>query len=101
MVRCRGWQGRGEDPLVLERRRYRLPYLPGFSIRWETSAFEVAASGDMAFGLGTNVTTINDPQGKMLTERGRGVTVWRKGADGKWRCVVDIWNAEPAAPPVH
>lgn len=75
--------------------------LPGFSIRWETSAFEVAASGDMAFGLGTNVTTINDPQGKMLTERGRGVTVWRKGADGKWRCVVDIWNAEPAAPPVH
>jgi len=73
--------------------------LPGFSIRWETSAFEVSASGDMAYGLGTNVVTITDPQGKVITERGRGVTVWRKGKDSSWRCVVDIWNAEPGAPP--
>src|SRR5687767_11019103 len=76
--------------------------LPGFSIRWETSAFEVSASGDMAYGLGSNVVTINDPQGKLLTERGRGVTVWRKGKDGSWKCVVDIWNAGPVvAPPVN
>jgi ketosteroid isomerase-like protein len=73
--------------------------LPGFSIRWETSAFEVAASGDMAHGLGTNVVTINDPQGKLVTEGGRGVTVWRKGTDGRWKCAVDIWNAGPNAPP--
>lgn len=73
--------------------------LPGFSIRWETSAFEVSASGDMAYGLGTNVVTINDPQGKVITERGRGVAVWRKGKDGSWRCVIDIWNAGPGAPP--
>ena len=73
--------------------------LPGFSIRWETSAFDVSASGDMAYGLGTNVVTMNDPQGKMVTERGRSVTVWRKGADGSWRCVSDIWNAGPDAPP--
>ena len=76
--------------------------LPGFSIRWETSAFEVSASGDVAYGLGTNVVTINDPQGMVITERGRGVTVWRKDKDGKWRCVVDVWNAGPGAlPPVH
>jgi len=73
--------------------------LPGFSIRWETSAFEVSASGDMAYGLGTNVVTVNDPQGRLITERGRGVTVWRKGKDGSWRCVVDVWNAGPSAPP--
>ena len=70
--------------------------IPGFSIRWETSAFEVAASGDMAYGLGTNVLTIDDAQGKAMTERGRSVTVWRKGADGRWRCMVDVWNAAPA-----
>ena len=76
--------------------------LPGFSIRWETSAFEVSASGEMAYGLGTNAVTMNDPQGKAITERGRGVTVWRKGKDGNWKCVVDIWNAGPdAPPPVH
>ncbi len=76
--------------------------MPGFSIRWETSAFEVSASGDMAYGLGTNVVTINDPQGKVITERGRGVTVWRKDKDGSWRCVIDVWNAGPgAAPPAN
>ena len=73
--------------------------LPGFSIRWETSAFEVSASGDMAYGLGTNVVTMNDPEAKVITERGRGVTVWRKGTDGIWRCVIDIWNPGPEAPP--
>jgi ketosteroid isomerase-like protein len=73
--------------------------LPGFWIRWETSAFEVSASGEMAYGLGTNVMTLNDAQGKVMTERGRGVTVWRKGADGSWKCIVDVWNAGPDAPP--
>jgi ketosteroid isomerase-like protein len=73
--------------------------LPGFSIRWETSSFEVAASGEVAYGLGTNVVTINDPQGKVITERGRGVTVWRKGSDGSWKCVIDVWNAGPGAAP--
>ena len=73
--------------------------IPGFSIRWETSAFEVSASGDMAYGLGTNVVTMNDAQGKVMTERGRGVTVWRKGKDGSWKCVVDVWNAGPLMPP--
>jgi uncharacterized protein (TIGR02246 family) len=73
--------------------------IPGFSIRWETTAFEVSASGDMAYGTGTNVVTMNDAQGKLMTERGRSVTVWRKGADGRWRCVADIWNAAPAMEP--
>jgi len=72
--------------------------IPGFSIRWETTAFEVSASGDMAYGLGTNVVTMNDAQGKVMTERGRGVTVWRKGKEGRWKCVVDVWNAGPVMP---
>lgn len=75
--------------------------LPGFSIRWETSAFEVSASGDIAYGLGSNFVTFADPQGKVLTERGRGVTVWRKGTDGSWKCAVDVWNAGPNAPPAN
>jgi uncharacterized protein (TIGR02246 family) len=73
--------------------------LPGFAIGWQTSSFEVAASGDMAYGVGTNVVSMTDPQGKAITERGRAVTVWRKEKDGRWRCVVDVWNAGPDAPP--
>ena len=68
--------------------------IPGFSITWETKEFVVAESGDLAYGIGTNAVTLNDPQGRPVTERARAVTVWRKGADG-WKCVVDTWNAEP------
>jgi ketosteroid isomerase-like protein len=39
--------------------------------------------------------TINDAEGRPMTERGRSVTVWRKEARGGWKCVVDIWNPEP------
>ena len=72
--------------------------VPGFSIQWETTDFVVSASGDMAYGVGTNQVTVNGPDGTPLTERGRGVTVWRKGPGGAWKCVIDTWNAEPSAP---
>lgn len=72
--------------------------LPGFSIRWKTSEFVVSASGDMAYGVGTNEMTVNDPQGRPMTQRGRAVTVWRKDGKSGWKCVVDIWNPEPQAP---
>jgi ketosteroid isomerase-like protein len=31
-----------------------------------------------------------------LSMPGRGYTIWRKEADGNWKCVVDIWNNPPA-----
>ncbi len=71
--------------------------IPGFSISWETSEFVVSASGDLAYGVGTNTVTMHDAQGHPVMERGRAVTVWRKGKDNSWRCVIDIWNPEPAA----
>jgi len=29
--------------------------------------------------------------------KAKSVTVWRKGPDGRWKCVVDAWNDD--APP--
>ena len=34
-----------------------------------------------------------------LRERGRGVLVLRRGVDGGWVIVIDIWNADAAAAP--
>jgi len=73
--------------------------LPGFAIQWETSEFVVSASGDMAYGIGTNTLTVNGPQGTPLIEHGRAITIWRKSPGSGWKCVVDIWNAEPSASP--
>jgi ketosteroid isomerase-like protein len=35
------------------------------------------------------------PDGSTLVIPGRALTIWRKEADGQWRCAVDMWNAPP------
>ncbi len=60
----------------------------------ETTQFEVAEEGDLAYGVGRNRVTFPGEDGELRTVEGRGVTVWRK-ENGEWRCVVDIWNDAP------
>ena len=71
--------------------------VPGFGLRWETTSVNVAPHGDLAYALAKTTTTVSGPDGKPLSLQGKAATVWRKGTDGRWRCVVDIWNDE--APP--
>lgn len=71
--------------------------IPGFSIAWKPSQAVVAAAGDFGYTTGTNTFTFPDAQGRLTTAHGRYVTVWRKGEDGAWRCVVDFWNDAPPA----
>ena len=68
---------------------------PGFEIRWEPRSVHVARSGDLAYMLERNVMTVNDSLGNPVTTHGKVVTVWRKGPDGTWRNVVDMWNEAP------
>jgi ketosteroid isomerase-like protein len=68
--------------------------IPGFSITWEATQFEVAAEGGLAYGVGTNRVTFPTEDGELRAVEGRAVTVWRKES-GEWRCVVDIWNDAP------
>ena len=70
--------------------------IPGFKISWEPLSVSVSTSGDMAYLIEQNQITMNDSLGKPITEYNKGVTVWRKEADGSWKNVVDIWNADPA-----
>lgn len=71
--------------------------IPGFAITWTPLVAEVSKSGDLGYTTGTNAVTIPKAEGGTMTVAGRYVTVWRKAADGKWRCVVDTWNeAAPA-----
>ena len=70
--------------------------IPGFSIRWKPTQTVVAAAGDLGYTMGTNAFTFPDAQGHLTTANGRYLTVWRKGAGGRWQCVVDFWNEAPA-----
>jgi ketosteroid isomerase-like protein len=41
-----------------------------------------------------------DSQGTSMSRRGRRLEIWRKQADGSWKCTVDTWNLDesPGAP---
>jgi uncharacterized protein (TIGR02246 family) len=65
---------------------------PGFSITWKTEKVEVSQSGDLAYATGTDRISFNGPDGKSLTEEGRGVTIWKKQTDGSWKCILDVMS---------
>jgi uncharacterized protein (TIGR02246 family) len=71
--------------------------IPGFGIRWEPVEARVAPSGDMAYLIERNQFTWQDAAGAQVTESNKVVTIWRKQADGSWKNVVDMWNADPRA----
>jgi ketosteroid isomerase-like protein len=64
------------------------------SISWKTKEVEVAQSGDLAFSSGTYEVTLNDPTGTPVKDRGKYLEVWKKQADGTWKCVMDMWNSD-------
>ena len=69
--------------------------IPGFSVQWSPGEIKVASSGDLAYSFGRSRYTIPDSSGTIRTIHAKGVTVWRREADGRWRCVADIWNSAP------
>jgi ketosteroid isomerase-like protein len=71
--------------------------IPGSAIRWEPLEAHVSPSGDFAYLLERNEISFQDSMGVQVTEWNEVVTVWRKQADGSWRNVIDIWNADPTA----
>jgi uncharacterized protein (TIGR02246 family) len=71
----------------------------GFSVTWEPEEVVVADSGELAYSRSRSVYTLPGPDGQIHTVHAKGVAIWRKAADGQWRCVVDIWNDAP--PPAH
>ncbi len=65
---------------------------PGFKIRWTSAPPTFSSDGTMAYLQSATETTVTGPDGAPLVMHSRGITVWRKGADKQWRCVLDIWN---------
>jgi uncharacterized protein (TIGR02246 family) len=71
-----------------------------FSLTSATDKVDVAKSGDLGYSQGAYTATFTDPKTKkVLTERGKYVTVYKKQADGSWKVVADIFNEDaPPAP---
>ena len=74
---------------------------PGFSGGWTPTRVDVARSGDLAYVTGNYEFTEKDAGGAPMTDKGKYLEVWKKQADGSWKCVVDMFSSDLpiAAPP--
>jgi ketosteroid isomerase-like protein len=57
----------------------------------ETYEVEIAGSGELAYGIGTFSLARPAP------DRGKFVEVYRRQADGTWRCVADMFSSDQDA----
>ena len=72
--------------------------IPGLTLSWQPTKVEASRGGDLAYSIGTYQGTMSDAKGKPVADRGKYVTVWRKGPDGKWKVLADIYNSDLPAP---
>ncbi len=67
-------------------------------VTWQPAGSEMSSSGDLGYTWGRSVFTERDSTGTEQSSYGKYVTIWKKQADGTWKFVVDIGNANPAPP---
>ena len=67
---------------------------PGFEIDWEVTQVEVSRAGDLGYVVGTYEIMVDDAEGNPVTDRGKWIAIWKKQADGTWKCIEDIWNTD-------
>lgn len=70
--------------------------MPGVKMRFQATKTEVSKSGDLGYSTGPYQFSYKDASGKELSETGKFCETWKKQPDGSWKCIVDIWNADPA-----
>lgn len=64
----------------------------GSGVSWEPEEAEVFDSGRFGYTRGTIESRSPGANGDTLITRSRYLTLWRKEADGRWRCFVEMTN---------
>jgi ketosteroid isomerase-like protein len=67
--------------------------MPGLSLSWSPEKVEVSRSGDLAYTQGAYLLTAPDAKGKPMTDHGKTLEIWKKQADGSWKCIADMWSS--------
>jgi hypothetical protein len=74
--------------------------VPGAAVRLPTSG-DVSQAGDLGYNMGPWRLSDNTPQNRPSLY-GYFTSVWRRGADGRWRVALDFGTGEVDAPaPEH
>lgn len=69
---------------------------PAFEIHFSSDKVDVAKSGELAYARGKFTEKYTDKKsGKVMSDSGSYITVYRKQDDGSWKAVEDFAAADP------
>ena len=69
-------------------------FLSENSDKWEPTIEDIEVSGDLAFVRIKELETTTPKDGsETKTLIGKGISIYRRGEDGSWRNVIEIWNS--------
>lgn len=70
-------------------------YFDAYRTKWEKTSIGFTVSGDWAFERYTYKSTDTDKKtGAVTTDTGKGINIFKRGADGKWRVAIDGWSSD-------
>jgi len=93
----------GNAPIVTDRKALRELWAgmlgPNSAVSWKVTKAEVAKSGELGYLYGTYELTVKDLKGGPgVHDAGKLVEVWKKQANGNWKCIVDTYNSDLPVP---
>ena len=69
-----------------------------YQTHWEKTSLGSTIIGDWAFERYTYKSKdVEKKTRAVTTDTGKGINIFRRGADGKWRVAVDGWSSDHAA----
>ncbi len=74
-----------------------VPFLadPNFSLTFHSTRSMASKGGDMVYSQGTYTMTMTNPKTKkVMTDKGKYLTVYAKQPDGSWKAVADTFNSD-------
>jgi ketosteroid isomerase-like protein len=79
-------------------RRWLAEYFGATRTYWEKRSIAFVVNGDWAFERYTYKSTDTDRKtGAVTTDVGKGINIFRRGSDGRWRVAIDGWSSDRPA----
>ncbi|MFZ0735683.1 MAG: DUF4440 domain-containing protein [Candidatus Acidiferrales bacterium] len=72
--------------------------LPDFRFTRHPDTAGVARSGELGYTSGTYIVNFSEPSGKLIADKGKYLTIWKKQADGSWKVLFDMFNTDMPPP---
>jgi len=91
------YQSPGEPEIVGKAavRKWVAAYFGAFRTHWEKTSIGFTVAGNSAYERYTYKSTDTDRvSGATTVDTGKGINVFRKGRDGKWRVAIDGWSSD-------